>query len=107
LLSVLSELALLMPVMTEVLSQLSISLSRLAEIIDLRPPQDGGKPEVPPGERIAWDLDAIARLTGQSRRHLERLRAEGQLPPPTARCKRRLLWDPRVIRDWLSRGGTA
>jgi hypothetical protein len=51
-------------------------------------------------------ISDLARILQCSRRAVERLRATGELPPPTMmlgkKCPR---WKPRVIRDWIEAGG--
>jgi predicted DNA-binding transcriptional regulator AlpA len=66
-------------------------------------------PVVPLRDRLAWSLADVARLLGLSRRHLERLRKDGSMPPPDIQLGRRrvLLWRPATINRWLdSQGGS-
>ena len=71
-----------------------------------KPKPAKNKPEIPPDQRLTWDLNDIASLTGLSRRHVERLRQDGRMPAPDAKCGRRILWFPKTIRTWLERGGS-
>jgi predicted DNA-binding transcriptional regulator AlpA len=68
-----------------------------------RPKSDS--PTVPIPERLVWDLENIAAMTGVSTRHLQRLRAAGRMPKPSVTLGRRVLWSSQVIRKWLDSGG--
>ena len=59
---------------------------------------------LPMHERLAWDLDDIAALTGVSSRLLQRLRAAGKLPKPSVKLGRRVLWSAAEIRRWVDSG---
>jgi hypothetical protein len=52
--------------------------------------------------KLTWNLDDISRLTGLSRRLLERLLASGRMPRADLDLGvRRRLWRATTIRGWL------
>jgi predicted DNA-binding transcriptional regulator AlpA len=50
-------------------------------------------------------IDDLARILSCSRRAVERLRSGGKLPPPTMTVGRCPRWTPKLIREWIERGG--
>ena len=87
------------------------STANQAGPIDSRSAKRATKPtraaaEIPLDQRLTWDLNDIASVTGLSRRHFERFRQDGRMPAPDAKCGRRILWFPKTIRMWLERGGS-
>jgi hypothetical protein len=60
---------------------------------------------IPIRDKLLWDLNDIAALTGLSRRLLERQISAGQMPPCDLRIGRRCLWRPETVRRWIGEGG--
>jgi hypothetical protein len=54
--------------------------------------------------KLTWDLNDISRLTGLSRRLLERLLAGGEMPCADFVKSRRRLWRSATIRRWVEGG---
>ena len=57
--------------------------------------------ETATASQIAYRLNDIARLTGLSRRYLERMLAAGEMPKPNLRLRRTSLWHHETVDRWL------
>jgi predicted DNA-binding transcriptional regulator AlpA len=61
------------------------------------------EPQVPVGEKVAWDIGDVAQMTGLGQRTIWRLVGEGKFPSPRKPegCKRKL-WLPDEVREWIA-----
>jgi hypothetical protein len=65
-----------------------------------RVPEAAGR--VPVRDKLLWGWSDIVALTGLSRRLLEREVSAGRMPAPDVKiCRRRALWRPATITEWL------
>ena len=63
--------------------------------------QPDPSPDIPIHDKLLWGWDDLERLTGLSRRLLQREVSARRMPRPDVKVCRRALWRPATITAWL------